>query len=125
MLIGGHSDAALARAARLGDGWMHAGGDGEALASLLGKLRAMRADGPLASAPFEVHAISMDLRGRGTPGRSSVLRAEAPSVERAIAANEKARETVIYSGQAAFVSGVREGHDRVAAALRELMKEAG
>lgn len=49
----------------------------------------------------------------------------APSVDRAIAANEKARETVIYSGQAAFVSGVREGHDRAAAALRELMKEVG
>lgn len=60
-------------------------------------------------------------------GRSIVHKDEihAPSVERAIAANEKARETVIYSGQAAFVSGVREGHDRVAAALRELMKEAG
>ena len=27
VLIGGHSDAALRRAARLGDGWMHGGGD--------------------------------------------------------------------------------------------------
>jgi alkanesulfonate monooxygenase SsuD/methylene tetrahydromethanopterin reductase-like flavin-dependent oxidoreductase (luciferase family) len=26
ILIGGHADAALRRAARLGDGWMHAGG---------------------------------------------------------------------------------------------------
>ena len=47
----------------------------------------------------------------------------APSVERAIAANEKAREAAIYSGQIDFVSGVRVGHDRAAAALRELMKE--
>src|SRR5207253_2436540 len=60
ILIGGHSDAALARAARLGDGWMHAGGDGETLASLVTKLKALRADGPLAAAPFEIHVISMD-----------------------------------------------------------------
>jgi probable F420-dependent oxidoreductase len=60
ILIGGHSDAALARAARLGDGWMHAGGDGETLVSLLDKLRAMRADGPRARERFEIHAISMD-----------------------------------------------------------------
>ena len=30
ILIGGHADAALRRAARLGDGWMHAGGDAAA-----------------------------------------------------------------------------------------------
>ena len=30
ILIGGHADVALRRAARLGDGWMHAGGDADA-----------------------------------------------------------------------------------------------
>ena len=35
ILIGGHSGAALRRAARLGDGWMHAGGD----SAELGRLR--------------------------------------------------------------------------------------
>ena len=31
ILIGGHAEPALRRAARIGDGWMHAGGDAEAL----------------------------------------------------------------------------------------------
>ncbi|MCG8149027.1 LLM class flavin-dependent oxidoreductase, partial [Pimelobacter simplex] len=35
LLVGGHSDAALRRAVRKGDGWMHAGGDGEELDRLL------------------------------------------------------------------------------------------
>jgi probable F420-dependent oxidoreductase len=60
ILIGGHSDAALARAANLGDGWMHAGGDADTLATLLARLRALRADSPRAADPFEVHVISMD-----------------------------------------------------------------
>ncbi len=39
LLVGGHSDAALRRAVRRGDGWMHAGGDGEELDLLLDKLK--------------------------------------------------------------------------------------
>jgi len=35
VLIGGHSDAALRRAARLGDGWLHGGGDLAELPALL------------------------------------------------------------------------------------------
>src|SRR5580692_9446330 len=38
VLIGGHSDAALRRAARLGDGWMHGGGDPADLPRLLARL---------------------------------------------------------------------------------------
>jgi alkanesulfonate monooxygenase SsuD/methylene tetrahydromethanopterin reductase-like flavin-dependent oxidoreductase (luciferase family) len=38
VLIGGHSDAALRRAARLGDGWMHGGGDPADLPGLLARL---------------------------------------------------------------------------------------
>jgi alkanesulfonate monooxygenase SsuD/methylene tetrahydromethanopterin reductase-like flavin-dependent oxidoreductase (luciferase family) len=34
-LIGGHSDAALRRAARLGAGWLHGGGDPAELPGLL------------------------------------------------------------------------------------------
>jgi probable F420-dependent oxidoreductase len=59
VLIGGHSDAALRRAARLGDGWMHGGGDPANLPRLLGRLTEFRrseGDGR----PFEVHVISMD-----------------------------------------------------------------
>ena len=36
LLVGGHSDAALRRAVRRGDGWMHAGSDPEELDRLLG-----------------------------------------------------------------------------------------
>jgi probable F420-dependent oxidoreductase len=60
VLIGGHSDAALRRAARL-DGWMHGGGDPADLPRLLGRLAEFRSQVPAASSrPFEVHAISTD-----------------------------------------------------------------
>ena len=42
VLIGGHSDAALRRAARLGDGWMHGGGDPADLPGLLDRLAELR-----------------------------------------------------------------------------------
>jgi probable F420-dependent oxidoreductase len=61
VLIGGHADAALRRAARLGDGWMHGGGDPADLPRLLARLAELRAASPdRAGAPFEVHVISMD-----------------------------------------------------------------
>ena len=61
ILIGGHADAALRRAAR-NDGWMHGGGSAEELDELLAKLRAYRAEEERAgrTGPFEVHVISMD-----------------------------------------------------------------
>ena len=60
VLIGGHSDAALERAARLGDGWMHGGGEPGELARLLGRLRDLRKKHGRENEPFEVHAISLD-----------------------------------------------------------------
>jgi alkanesulfonate monooxygenase SsuD/methylene tetrahydromethanopterin reductase-like flavin-dependent oxidoreductase (luciferase family) len=42
VLIGGHADAALRRAARLGDGWMHGGGDPAELPRLLARLAELR-----------------------------------------------------------------------------------
>jgi probable F420-dependent oxidoreductase len=60
ILVGGHSDAALRRAVRRGDGWMHAGGDGEELDLLLDKLQKFRDEEGVADKPFEVHAISYD-----------------------------------------------------------------
>jgi alkanesulfonate monooxygenase SsuD/methylene tetrahydromethanopterin reductase-like flavin-dependent oxidoreductase (luciferase family) len=64
VLIGGHSEPALRRAARLGDGWMHGGGDPADLPRLLARLGELRRDaepGPDRTAiPFEVHVISMD-----------------------------------------------------------------
>lgn len=60
LLIGGHADRALRRAAELGDGWMHAGGDGEELKGYLVKLAEMRRACGRDRDPFEVHVISMD-----------------------------------------------------------------
>ena len=70
VLIGGHSDAALRRAARLGDGWMHGGGDPADLPRLLARLAELRARPPEGRRPamaprrssprFEIHVISMD-----------------------------------------------------------------
>lgn len=59
ILIGGHADAALRRAARIGDGWMHGGGK-ESLAELLAKLDRYRREAGRERAPFEIHVISMD-----------------------------------------------------------------
>ena len=58
ILIGGHADAALRRAARL-DGWMHGGGDPEELDGLLAKLTRYREEAGK-TGPFEIHVISID-----------------------------------------------------------------
>jgi probable F420-dependent oxidoreductase len=60
VLIGGHSDAALRRAARAGDGWMHGGGDPADLPGLLAKLARFRREEGTESQPFEIHVISTD-----------------------------------------------------------------
>jgi len=62
LLIGGHSDAALARAATKGDGWMHAGGPTELLEVMIAKLNSLRAQAGKANEPFEVHAATPDSR---------------------------------------------------------------
>lgn len=59
ILVGGHSDAALRRAVRLCDGWMHAGGDPEDLDRMLARLNELRSERD-ASTPFEIHAASLD-----------------------------------------------------------------
>jgi probable F420-dependent oxidoreductase len=60
ILIGGHGEPALKRAARVGDGWMHGGGDLSKLPELLKRLDDLRAEYGRADVPFEVHVISMD-----------------------------------------------------------------
>jgi len=60
ILIGGHSNMALTRAAALGDGWMHAGGDAEELSRMMTVINERRAEHGRADLPFEVHAISLD-----------------------------------------------------------------
>ena len=60
ILIGGHAEPALRRAAKLGDGWMHAGGDPETLKALLARLQELRVEYGRDKEPFEIHVISMD-----------------------------------------------------------------
>ena len=60
ILIGGHGDAALRRAAKVGDGWLHGGGDPADLPRLLARLAGLRQADGAAGRPFEVHVISMD-----------------------------------------------------------------
>jgi probable F420-dependent oxidoreductase len=60
ILIGGHGEAALRRAAQAGDGWLHGGGDPADLPGLLARLAELRRAEGSAERPFEVHVISMD-----------------------------------------------------------------
>jgi probable F420-dependent oxidoreductase len=59
ILVGGHADAALRRAARL-DGWMHGGGSDPAeLDRLIARVKQFR-DEEGRTDPFEIHVISAD-----------------------------------------------------------------
>ena len=60
LLVGGHGEAALRRAATVGDGWLHGGGDPADLPGLLDRLRELRHEAGRDEEPFEVHVISMD-----------------------------------------------------------------
>jgi len=60
ILIGGHHEAALRRAAVDGDGWLHGGGDPADLPGLLTRLSELRHDHGTESKPFEIHVISLD-----------------------------------------------------------------
>jgi probable F420-dependent oxidoreductase len=60
VLIGGHGEAALRRAAASGDGWLHGGGKPADLPGLLSRLTELRREYGTAGRPFEVHAISVD-----------------------------------------------------------------
>jgi probable F420-dependent oxidoreductase len=59
ILIGGHSEAALKRAAR-NDGWMHAGGDQTKLEEYLKRIDELRREYGRDKLPFENHVISFD-----------------------------------------------------------------
>ncbi|CAJ1494485.1 TIGR03619 family F420-dependent LLM class oxidoreductase [[Mycobacterium] kokjensenii] len=59
VLIGGHAEAALRRAAR-NDGWMHGGGDPAELDGMIARLKQLREEEGRADDPFEIHVISVD-----------------------------------------------------------------
>jgi probable F420-dependent oxidoreductase len=60
ILIGGHHEAALRRAAAVGDGWLHGGGDPADLPGLLERLAELRRQEGTAERPFEIHVISLE-----------------------------------------------------------------
>ncbi len=60
-LIGGHTEVAYKRAARIGDGWMHGGGGQAAdLDGALARIQALRREYGTDKKPFELHVISLD-----------------------------------------------------------------
>lgn len=60
ILIGGHAEPALKRAARIGDGWMHAGGPPGEIPNYIARLHELRKEYGRDHLPFEIHAISQD-----------------------------------------------------------------
>jgi probable F420-dependent oxidoreductase len=60
ILIGGHSDVALRRAARVGDGWMGVYYDSEALTEIVRRLQGLRREHGTADRPFEIQASIVD-----------------------------------------------------------------
>ena len=60
ILIGGHAELALKRAARSGDGWIHAGGDTASIAKYITRINELRDEYGTADKPFEIHAITAD-----------------------------------------------------------------
>lgn len=60
ILVGGHSLPALRRAARLGDGWMSAGGTLEENKNMIETINRLRLEYGTQDKPFEIHAGVMD-----------------------------------------------------------------
>jgi probable F420-dependent oxidoreductase len=60
VLFGGHAELALKRAAKTGDGWIHAGGDIESLKPLIQRLNDLRDEYGTTDKPFEIHAMTAD-----------------------------------------------------------------
>ena len=58
IMMGGHSGPALRRAALLGDGWLHAGGDHDEMVSMIQQLRTLRNEHGLGDQPFDIHVGS-------------------------------------------------------------------
>lgn len=60
LLVGGHSEPALKRAARLGDGWIAAGGELDNQARMIRRLQELRAEYGREDRPFEIHTMSAE-----------------------------------------------------------------
>jgi len=62
VLVGGHSEAGLRRAARLGDGWISVNTTTEQLRAAIARLGELRADFGRADLPFEIDVTPTDVR---------------------------------------------------------------
>jgi probable F420-dependent oxidoreductase len=65
VLVGGHGEAALRRAALSGDGWLHGGGKPAELPGLLVRLAELRREHGTTGRPFETVVISADAYSPG------------------------------------------------------------
>ncbi|MGE2688287.1 TIGR03619 family F420-dependent LLM class oxidoreductase [Mycolicibacterium pulveris] len=61
--VGGHTDVALRRAARVGDGWSSAMLTGEQIAETIDKLKKLLAENDRAADPFEFQVVCIDKFG--------------------------------------------------------------
>jgi alkanesulfonate monooxygenase SsuD/methylene tetrahydromethanopterin reductase-like flavin-dependent oxidoreductase (luciferase family) len=61
--VGGHTDVALKRAARIGDGWTSAMLTCDQLAEIIGRLKKLLAENGRADDPFEFQAVCIDKFG--------------------------------------------------------------
>ena len=61
--VGGHTDVALKRAARVGDGWTSAMLTCDQLAEIIGRLKKLLAENGRADDPFELQAVCIDKFG--------------------------------------------------------------
>jgi hypothetical protein len=59
-LVGGHAKPALRRAARLGDGWIAAGGKIEEYKAMIDQINAFRKEYGRDHLPFQIQAMSHD-----------------------------------------------------------------
>jgi probable F420-dependent oxidoreductase len=64
ILIGGHADIALKRAARVGDGWMCAGANMEELTGYIARINELREEYGTADRPFKVFTTGADAFSR-------------------------------------------------------------
>jgi probable F420-dependent oxidoreductase len=61
IIIGGHSEPALARAARVGDGWISVQTTTDEVRAIVSQLAELRADADRSDVPFDIVALCLDI----------------------------------------------------------------
>lgn len=111
LFIGGHSEPALKRAAKIGDGWMCAGANMEQLSSYISRINQLREEYGTSDRPFEIYTT-----GQNAFSREGIEELEALGVTNVIIAfrnvyemepdvslEEKIQQLNWYAGE--FVNG--------------------